>query len=122
VLFHVVESTHYPLTVTAEVASSSLVVPAIPLNGLQRTPKNNLGPFGSNKSFSASADQPVPPIPIIGETDATHRALAIRGMSPEMQRHRPGPRTETKNMMVENAKGGAWLPPSALEQKRNPLN
>jgi len=43
-------------------------------------------------------------------------------MSPEMQRHRPGPRTETKNMMVENAKGGAWLPPSALEQKRNPLN
>ena len=34
--------------VTAEVASSSLVVPAIPLNGLQRTPENNrvrLGPI-----------------------------------------------------------------------------
>jgi hypothetical protein len=29
VLFHVVESTYNPLTVTAEVASSSLVVPAI---------------------------------------------------------------------------------------------
>src|SRR5713226_9176141 len=38
-------------TVTAEVASSSLVVPAILLNGLQRTPKTDLGPFGSNKRF-----------------------------------------------------------------------
>ena len=39
------------LAVTAEVASSSLVVLAILLNGLQRTPKSNLGPFGSNKHF-----------------------------------------------------------------------
>jgi hypothetical protein len=34
VLFHVVESTYNPLTVTAEVASSSLVVPAIPNQAL----------------------------------------------------------------------------------------
>src|ERR1700720_4541366 len=34
---------------TAEAAGSSPVVPAILLNGLQRTPKNDLGPFGSNK-------------------------------------------------------------------------
>jgi hypothetical protein len=35
VLFYVVESTYVPLTVTAEVASSSLVVPAILFKQLQ---------------------------------------------------------------------------------------
>jgi hypothetical protein len=39
-------------TVTAEVASSSLVVPAISFNHLQQTQKKNLGPFGSNKPES----------------------------------------------------------------------
>ena len=42
-------------TVTAEVASSSLVVPAITLNGLQRTPKNNLD-RSVPVSISASAE------------------------------------------------------------------
>jgi hypothetical protein len=43
VLFHVVESTDVPLTVTAEVASSSLVVPAIFSNHLQALPLTDQG-------------------------------------------------------------------------------
>src|ERR1035441_9905635 len=56
----------YPgYAVTAEVASSSLVVPAILLNCLQGTSKSNLGPFGSNKRFRICRFA-LPPVQIIG--------------------------------------------------------
>jgi hypothetical protein len=42
------------LTVTAEAAGSSPVVPAIFSNGLQRPSKNNLGPFRFNKRFPSA--------------------------------------------------------------------
>ncbi len=48
-LFHVVEGTCNPLTVTAEVASSSLVVPAIPLEYLQTVFLSGAGTITNDK-------------------------------------------------------------------------
>ena len=60
VVLQVIGNTCICCSVTAEAAGSSPVVPAILLNGLRRTPQNNLGPFGSNKR-SVRADLHFPP-------------------------------------------------------------
>jgi hypothetical protein len=53
-LFHVVESTYNPPTVTAEVASSSRS------QALTPDPEINLGPFGSNKPTKSSVRRAFP--------------------------------------------------------------